>query len=249
MLKRAIQFLLGLNAASIIRGLRLGFPEFVHGCFASINSTHPFQARSDNRVKRELAEIPELSVDEILGTRKTHIRLNVREYEDGMLPIRDAIALLAVMRVENPMEVLEIGTFMGHTTNAMAENLPDSLIHTIDLPPEFSLEQDQSDLPKDDFKGKATERRIRQHFGDTATFDFQGLGHPTFFFIDGSHTYEYCKQDSEKCLDVCGGTGTFMWHDCDSAHPGVVKFINEWRSDGRDVLRIVGTSLAYWKCK
>jgi len=171
------------------------------------------------------------------------------------------MALLSILAAENPREVLAIGTFMGHTaTKSMAENLNDALIHTVDLPPDFSAQQaSPGEPPKDDFhliaqrvvgrefKGQPIERRIRQHFGDTAIIDFHEFGKPTFFFIDGSHTYEYCKQDSEKCFALCGGVGTFLWHDVDESHPGVVKFILEWRSLGRNISRIEGTAVAYWK--
>jgi O-methyltransferase len=260
MVKKNLQFLLGLNGASIIRGLRLGLPEFVNGCFASLGAAHPLQDRILNQNQKELESIPEISLGEILGSRKNLIKLNVQRYEEGMLPFHEATVLLSILKAENPKEVLEIGTFMGHTTRAMAENLPDAIIHTADLPPDFSAENDSKDLPgKDDFhligrrmvgrefKGQAVEAGIRQHFGDTAKMNFEEFGRPTFFFIDGSHTYEYCRQDSEKCFGLCGGAATFLWHDCDAFHPGVMRFISEWRSLGRRIVRIEGTSLAYWK--
>ena len=260
MVKKNLQFLLGLNGASIIRGLRLGLPEFVNGCFASLGAAHPLQDRILNQNQKELKSIPEISLGEILGSRKAPIKLNVHRYEEGMLPFHEAMALLSILTVETPREVLEIGTFMGYTTKAMAENLPDAIIHTVDLPPDFSAQNGSKDVPdKDDFhligrrmvgrefKGQAVETRIRQHLGDTATINFQEFGKPTFFFIDGSHTYEYCKQDSEKCYALCQGTGNFFWHDCDATHPGVVKFISEWRGQGKNIVRIEGTALAYWK--
>jgi len=37
------------------------------------------------------------------------------------------------------------------------------------------------------------------------------------------------------------------WHDCDETHPGVVRLISEWRRQGKDIKRIAGTSIAYWK--
>ena len=260
MVKKCLQFLLGFNGASVVRGLRLGFPELVEGCFASLGAAHPLQDREQNRSQRALQKIPVITLDEILGTRKAAVKLEVQKYEDGMMPSQEAMALLSILVAETPREVLEIGTFMGHTTRAMAENLPDAIIHTVDLPPDFSAEQDaKAGPPKDDFhligrrvvgrefQGLPIAGRIKQHFGDTATMNFQALGQPTCFFIDGSHTYEYCKQDSEKCLALCGGAGTFLWHDCDAAHPGVLKFILEWRALGKDIARIYGTSIAYWK--
>ena len=181
-------------------------------------------------------------------------------YQDGMLPSEHAMALLSILAAENPAEVLEIGTFMGHTTRQMAETLPAATIHTVDLPEEFRGPDRQGrELPKDDFhlinrrsvgrefRGLPAASHIKQHFADTARWDFREAGRPTVFFIDGSHTYEYCRNDSEKCLGLCGGRGVFLWHDCDEYHPGVVTFLAEWRRQGRDIQRIAGTSLAYWK--
>ena len=260
MIKKSVQFLLGLNGASVIRGLRLGLPEFVNGTFSSLGAAHPLQDRARNQTERKLESIPQTTIGEILGARKTAIKLNVQRYEDGMMPVNDAIALLSILTVEKPKEVLEIGTFMGHTTKAMAENLPEATIHTLDLPPDFSIQQDPKDgPPKDDFhlitkrvvgrefKDLPLAQRIKQHFGDTAVMSFPQLSKPAFFFIDGSHTYEYCKLDSEKCFAACGGGGIFLWHDCDIAHPGVIQFVLEWRALGRNIVRIEGTSLAYWK--
>src|SRR5208282_3428599 len=213
MIKRWLQFLLGFNGASVVRGLRLGFPEFINGCFASLGAAHPLQDRINHKLRKELKSIPEITLDEILGARKAAIKLNVQKYEDGMLPSHEAMALLSVLVAENPREVLEIGTYMGHTAKAMAENLDKAIIHTLDLPPDFSGSSDaKGGPPKDDFhliarrvvgrefKGQKVEARIKQHFGDTASMDFKEFGRPAFFFIDGSHTYEYCKQDSEKCF-------------------------------------------------
>ena len=260
MIKKWIQFLLGFNGASIVRGLRLGFPEFINGCFTSLDAAHPRQDRIENQRKKQLKSIPEKALNEILGDRKTTIKLNVQPYEDGILPYNEAMALLSILTAENPREVLEIGTFMGHTTKAMAENLPNAIIHTVDLPPDFSKpENPDPNMPKDDFhliarrvvgrefRGQAVEQRIKQHFGDTASMNFTEFGRPTFFFIDGSHTYEYCKQDSEKCFASCGGAGVFLWHDCDITHPGVIKLILEWRGLGRNIARIENTAAAYWK--
>lgn len=259
-MKDVVRLLLGLNVASIIRGFRLGVPEFVKSCFAGLSAVFPFQNKADAQNQRRLESIPGIALEDVLGERKVAIALNLQRYEDGMSPAIDVMALLSILVAENPREVLEIGTYMGHTTRAMAENLPQGIIHTADLPPDFSAQHEvPNGPPKDDFhligrreigrefKGKPEATRIRQHFGDTARMDFEQFGRPTFFFIDGSHTYDYCKQDSEKCLAMCSGPGVFLWHDCDTAHPGVLQFVLEWRSLGRNLLRIQGTSVAYWR--
>jgi hypothetical protein len=245
--------LLGVNLASLLALLRSGPRRFVRACSWSWLAVR-------NTPSDDLARIPEIKVGEVLGMRRPVIQMHVTQYEDGMLPSHELLAILAILVAESPKEVLEIGTFMGHTTRQMAENLPSGVVHTVDLPEDFAHGSDPDRrLPKDDFhliqrrtvgrefKGRPCASRIRQHFADSANWDFSEAGQPTFFFIDGSHTYEYCKSDSEKCFGLCGGRGVFLWHDCDDGHPGVTRFVNEWRAIGRDIARIAGTTIAYWK--
>jgi hypothetical protein len=253
MTNRFTQFAFGLNALAVLRGIRGGPSEVARA------SKRAFAAAAEVPVVSAY-DIPEISLGEILGVRKPVIKLAVARYEDGMLPSDQAMALLAILVAEHPSTVLEIGTFMGHTTRQMAENLPSAIINTVDLPESFGADDNvPGEMPKDDFHLIKARRvgqefrdtpeaaRIRQHFGDTATWDFTTAGKPTFFFIDGSHTYEYCKSDSQKAYAACGGKGVFLWHDCDVVHPGVERFVSEWRVLGRDIRRIAGTPLAYWK--
>ena len=203
--------------------------------------------------------IPVVSLHDIIRT-KPEICVTIQKHEDGILPFHQAVALLAVAVEERPKIVLEIGTFMGNTTKHLAINLPDSIIHSVDLPEDYAPERDKiTQLKKDDFhlitnrrvgreyRNTPYEARIRQHFVDTAVWDFNEAAGATLFFIDGSHSYDYCKNDSERCYQLCGGKGVFLWHDCDEMHPGVVEVLCEWRDLGRNVCRIEGTPIAYWK--
>jgi hypothetical protein len=244
---------LGFNLVSVKFLSRLDFRQFAQAC----RRAFLFAMAVDSV---QVPEIPTITVDEILGSNKFTLSIDLIKYEEGMLPCSQALALLAVLAVESPDEVLEIGTYMGHTTLQMAENLPSAIIHTVDLPERMdSSTLPVHGLPLDDFhliqrrrvgrdfQGRPCAARIRQHFADTAQWDFSEAGHPSLFFIDGSHTYEYCRNDSEKCFALCGGQGVFLWHDCDDGHPGVVRMLVEWRRQGRDIRRIDGTPIAYWK--
>ena len=258
-MNRYLQALQGLNLAALSRGFQEGPRVLGRASWAAFIAARSAANDEQATVRRQLNQIPTVPLTDLLGERQSKIKLRVMKYEDGMLPYRDALALLSILVAEQPREVLEIGTYMGHTARAMAENLETSLIHTIDLPPEFRAENASDLRPKDDFhliarrivgrefKGEPCEKRIVQHLGDSALMDFSQIGQPTFFFIDGSHTYEYCKNDSEKCLAICPRGGTFFWHDCDENHPGVVRFMLEWRALSRNIVQIEGTNLAYWK--
>jgi hypothetical protein len=240
---------LGFNLISLVY-LFYGRPrQFLRSCVNAYLASYSTSAHP----------IPEISLGEILGTRRPRVQLEVCKYEDGMLPSEQAMILLSILVAEAPKEVLEIGTFMGHTTRQMAEALEEVKIHTVDLPVSFTPELDPEKLlEKDDFhlikrrvvgrefKNAPCESRITQHFADTATWDFRA-GQPSFYFIDGSHTYEYCRNDSEKCFALAGNKGVFLWHDCDAKHPGVEKYIMEAREQGLDIRRISGSPLAYLK--
>lgn len=251
---------MGLNIAALLRGIQSGPRALGRASRAAYSAAGPVMMGADGVAREQLEQIPVQNLDDLLGDKQSNIMLRVMKYEDGMMPRHDAIAFLSLLVAEKPSQILEIGTFMGHTTRAIAENLETAIVHTIDLPLNFSNAQTASHLPpKDDFhliarrivgrefKGQSYEKRIVQHFGDTAVMDFSQLGQPTFFFIDGSHTHEYCKSDSEKCLSLCPQGGTFLWHDCNRTHPGVIRLILEWRALGRNIVRIDGTDLAYWK--
>lgn len=243
----------GLHLAALRHALRGQWKVFFRICSRT--------GRETSRIKNyNLESIPEQALADILGRRAARIQLSVMPYEEGMLPSHEAMALLSILVVERPAAVLEIGTFMGHTTRAMAENLPGSIIHTVDLPQDFALEATEDSLPaKDDFHlirrrvvgrefvGTPLAAQIVQHYGDTAVWDFNQAGRPGAFFIDGSHTYDHCKSDSEKCLQIAAPGAVFFWHDCDAPHDGVTRFIAEWRRLGRAICRITGTSLAYWR--
>ena len=252
-MKSLIRVLLGVNPIAFIHLLRFQPRQFMEACKCAFTAAHRPNTGA-------AIGIPDISIDEILGDRKPVIRLAVTRYEDGMMPIDQAMVVLSILVAEAPSQVLEIGTFMGYTTRQMAENLEAATINTVDLPEDFSAEHDpEQNIPKDDFhliarrivgreyKGRPCASRVKQHLADTAKWDFREAGQPTFFFIDGSHTYEYCKSDSEKCFALCGGRGVFLWHDCEPKHPGVIRLITEWRQMGRDVRRIAGTPIAYWK--
>jgi hypothetical protein len=134
-MKRLLEAVLGFNAASIILLIRSGPRQFLRACRRAFTA-----ALSPG--KPELNDIPKVTLDEILGDRRPVIRLSVGRYEDGMLLSDQAMVLLSILVAERPKEVLEIGTYMGHTTRQMAENLETATIHTVDLPEAFFSETD-----------------------------------------------------------------------------------------------------------
>ena len=248
--KTIIKGAMGICGSSILKGIRFGPKEFLTSSIGAHLSV----------MMGGVKGIPDRSLSAILETRRVDVTIPAALSERGALSPAELVALLGILVANNPPVILEIGTFMGATTKAMAQNIPGAFIHTVDLPLDYSratggtaLKSDPDDLtvrkrqPGREFIGTPFASRIKQHFCDTAKWDFSEARDATAFFIDGAHTYEYCKSDSERCYDLCKGKGVFLWHDCNYLFPGVVRLVREWRSMGRDVARISGTPLAYWK--
>ena len=78
---------------------------------------------------------------------------------------------------------------------------------------------------------------------DSATFD-ESAYHGTIdlAFVDGAHSYEYVKSDSEKAWKMLRPGGIIAWHDCVSSHRDVVKYIKE---SGFSAKLVAGTALAF----
>jgi hypothetical protein len=178
---------------------------------------------------------------------------------EGAAPFVDVAAILALAIAQQPLGVLEIGTFWGSTTANLARNLPAAKIHTIDLPldegevmesiagqPVNDLHLIQSRQVGKAFRGTDVADRITQHFGDTAKFDYSIIADPlSFFMIDGSHTYEYAKSDTLVCLALAKGPSTLVWHDCNQWQPGVTKWLVEMIDAGLPVKRVTRSAVAY----
>src|SRR5580704_17986181 len=132
-MKLLLKVILGFNAVSLIHLIRSGPRQFLRACSRAFTAARGLGTPVLN-------EIPEVSLDEILGDRRPVIRLAVMRYKAGMLPSNQAVALLSILVAERPKVALEIGTYMGYTTRQMADSLEAAIIHTVDLPEIFSAE-------------------------------------------------------------------------------------------------------------
>ena len=61
-------------------------------------------------------------------------------------------------------------------------------------------------------------------------------------FVDGDHSYEAVKNDSEKALRMLAPGGIILWHDFAAKTPGIVRYMKEF-SQQRPVFRLKHTCL------
>jgi predicted O-methyltransferase YrrM len=140
------------------------------------------------------------------------------------------------------------------TTLQMAINSPaDATVITLDLPegasavaPLDANDRAYTIAPPRRYTGRPHAHKIVQHLGDSATFDFAAVaakhGPIDLAFIDGSHSYEYVENDTQKVLACLAPRGMVLWHDFTPGWPGVVRYLSELHRR-LPLVRIAGTSL------
>jgi hypothetical protein len=175
----------------------------------------------------------------------------------------ERIVLGAMVRRERPARIFEIGTFRGVTALSMAANFTwDAELYTLDLPPELSPdavnESHYEGSSKSGFRrladagvgrnvgaalrGYSGPCRVQQLFGDVATFDFEPYSDVGLFFVDGCHTFEAARRDSEIAFGRARRGGLVVWHDY--TREGVERAVRATCS-GMPVTWIEGTTLAF----
>lgn len=173
---------------------------------------------------------------------------------------KDMIYLSLMARVLSPKTIFEIGTLHGYTSLMFARNTPpDTLINTLDLPADKPVESALATTVIDDrhimehatskkylYVTDESGKKVRQLYGDSATFDFTPFAKQVdLFFIDGAHSYEYVRSDTLNALACIRPGGVIVWHDYGRwGVNGVSKWLHELASSGRSVYRFPGSSLA-----
>lgn len=174
--------------------------------------------------------------------------------EDRALAHGEALVLSLVTAQIKPRRILEIGTASGQAVVLMARQAPEATIDTIDLGNETpSLGEQRGQPPWQDlstvgaaYRDAGLADRVTQHFADSARFDWVPFKDSIdLMLIDGGHTYEYVRADSQAALQVVRPGGVIVWDDCNFVSPGVGKALLELRrKEGVPVYRIFGTRFA-----
>lgn len=161
----------------------------------------------------------------------------------------------SLVKLIAPKSILEIGTYKGATTWHLFFNAPkDTVVYTFDLPENEKLGN------VTDFK--LTYNKVREYLPDSPRIRFMlqntrkwdGIleNKVQFVFIDGDHSYEGVKNDTEKALRCLDEIGCVVWHDSfgREAGYGVHYYLKNLLYSGKRIFRLVGrheiSSLAIW---
>jgi len=104
---------------------------------------------------------------------------------DGTQNVEGLCSLVALSQLLGTHSVFEFGTFTGVTALTLAVNMPQLVVHTLDLPLDrmsvLEIENsDRSYMPLRSrqrvFESRLEAARITQHEGDSAKFNFAAFG-------------------------------------------------------------------------
>ena len=205
--------------------------------------------------------LPRVTLQEAAPVRQ--VALPVENAADGNVSPLELIALAGFAAAPGVERIFEIGTFNGFTSLTFAMNSrAGATVHTLDLPPEgerstaLNVAQGDRKYIADTRKGhffqlgtRPEEAKVTQLFGDSARFDYSPYeGRMDLVFVDGSHSYDYVKSDTEVALRLLKpGGGAILWHDYNAWWPGVARFLEERvrQPDCSGLRNIAGTSLVF----
>jgi len=172
----------------------------------------------------------------------------------GTMAYFHTLALLC--RAIKPKQIVEFGTFLGLGTATMAMNC-DAEILTIDLPDSSQAGENQSLNEADQllvthsrnrvgsfYAGKPISRRIREIRCDSRGLDLkQHVSSAELCLVDGGHSYECIRADTDNAFRVITPGGIIVWDDYSWLYPDVVRYLNEKARSGMTLVRIKGTNL------
>lgn len=191
-----------------------------------------------------LPESGELATISLALFTKTHASLSALE----------SLCLVLLLKKARAKSVFEFGTYKGVSITQLALNLPgDSRIFTLDLPDEpaqtkFAIaDAEDETIARESGKGSlvpiALRPRVQFLKQDSAAFDESPYaGQMDFVFVDGAHTYNYVRNDSEKGWRMLRRGGIIAWHDCRPQDADVVRYL---LAGSYQPTRISGTTLAF----
>lgn len=166
----------------------------------------------------------------------------------------ECAALAALSHLVGAKRIFEFGTYKGVSTTQLALNVSaGGMVFTLDLPedhPAYSLpipKPEERQIAAEGGKGILIPRdlldRITFLRSDSAIFDEAPyLDSIDLVFVDGAHSYEYVKNDTERGWKMLRSGGVLAWHDCNAQHRDVVRYIKEC---GFGAKLVVGTALAF----
>ena len=162
------------------------------------------------------------------------------------------VNILCSFAIESNGNILEIGCNEGDTTRELANACPDKLILASDIfAQKTTLKYQQYEVPKKNricIRAKNYENVI---VIDANSKDYESMlkkYNLKFVFVDGDHSFEGVKKDTEMLLRILEKGSIIAWHDYYDDAPdwvGVKKYLDKY--SGLKVIKIPNTNIAWYQ--
>lgn len=153
----------------------------------------------------------------------------------------DMLYVAAIAKYLQAKNIFEFGTYLGQTTYHLTFASADVSVTTLDLPPEGNPQAGQ--YLGHYFKNSDKEAFIQQILCNSYQFDPAPFKNQMdFIFVDGDHSFDGVKNDTEKAFEMLAPGGIIVWHDYAPKHPDIVKFFAEFTQE-RPLFHIKKTCL------
>lgn len=205
------------------------------------------QARAGIRTQkfRAHAEIPAVDLATLIGkfANGTHdvILPSARTERGGVGDASYYYILGALAQAARPMSVVEIGTYLGVGTLTLALNTPaEAKIYTVDLPDDVHNVEAMNPHATDRYLVHRSRRHVGEAFAthsvrskiiqvraDSTRLNLRDyVTEADFVLIDGGHSFDLIKKDTENALAVLGKRGVIIWDDYWWFYPEVVRYLD-----------------------
>jgi predicted O-methyltransferase YrrM len=167
----------------------------------------------------------------------------------------DISALLFLMQKTCKKDFFEIGTWYGKTTYEIASKFPDKTIYTMDYMEDdliLSEHENKTRAPKEDLCIYAEElANVIFMYANSHIYHFDKIKNVDFIFIDGDHSFNGVKIDTEKSMDYLekNDGGTIAWHDIHTKNLTQVPVYMKYLGKTQDIWYIKDSNIGFIKIK
>jgi hypothetical protein len=204
----------------------------------------------------DLTVFPTTTLDRLIASCENNTRVSLSlfpKWDCSISPI-ESFCLALLMCQVCAKRVFEFGTYLGVSTTQFALSVePGGIVFTLDLPeddPRYRLiidDPSERALAAAPDKGRLIPKQLCPQIvfirEDSADFDeIPYVGTIDFVFVDGAHSLDYVRNDSEKGWRMLRSRGIIAWHDCRPQDPDVVRYLLDCPYGPT---RIEGTSIAF----
>ena len=189
---------------------------------------------SEERFRRlqkqcQLRELPLAAI--MPDVERTMVPLSAIHEETGHANHAEMLYVVAAARSRGASRIFEFGTFLGRTTYHLAALNPTARVWTLDLPREENPWR-FADYVGRYFAGTSEAARITALQENAFRFDPTPFARSMdFIWVDGDHSYEGVKNDTDKAFKMLAPGGAIMWHDFGHESPGLVDYFVEFTKE------------------